>query len=552
MLSWLLLLLGLLAGRLRPAAALHKSLRPDPASWTCLDASKAIPWASVNDDYCDCPDGSDEPGTSACPNATFYCQNEGHIGASIRSSRVNDGLCEYECCDGSDEQPGVCPNVCAQVGQEYRARVEAETKIRKTGAKVRSSYIAFAKKEKRRLEDLVASSSREVAQREKEVARLKDIIDRTESTSAAALELKKESPLYQSLLAHGAALRALKRAHEKLATREQTLADILSALRAGYNPNYQDMAVLEAVRGYEFYAGLPASNDRDRAADADGGGDGEGDGEKSEVEKMMEEEEELGADEWTREQLDKDLGDLLDTDHVSLLLEHDEHVGTGASQAGSILFDLSAYIPDALVPQYEALKDSVVSLLETLGIARAPGGTALDTSKARTAFQDAEHDLALTRTEKADAQRELARLFDSEWYGPEGEWKKLDGLCLSKDTGDYTYEVCLFGEARQKPNKGGSSFSLGKFAHWNTAAGAAPGTPEYYARAQYAKGARCWNGPERSVALVLACGTENALLGVAEPEKCEYQITGTSPALCRPLDTDTDAGAGAKKGKEEL
>lgn len=32
-------------------------------------------------------------GTSACPNSTFYCNNEGHIGASIRSSYVNDGLC---------------------------------------------------------------------------------------------------------------------------------------------------------------------------------------------------------------------------------------------------------------------------------------------------------------------------------------------------------------------------------------------------------------------------------------------------------------------------
>ena len=32
-------------------------------------------------------------GTSACPNSTFYCRNEGHIGAVITSSRVNDGLC---------------------------------------------------------------------------------------------------------------------------------------------------------------------------------------------------------------------------------------------------------------------------------------------------------------------------------------------------------------------------------------------------------------------------------------------------------------------------
>lgn len=80
---------------------------------------------------------------------------------------------EPECCDGSDEQLGRCPNICEKVGKEYRERVEAETKIRKKGSKFRSSYIAFAKKEKKRLEDIVASSSRQLAVQEKEVARLK-------------------------------------------------------------------------------------------------------------------------------------------------------------------------------------------------------------------------------------------------------------------------------------------------------------------------------------------------------------------------------------------
>lgn len=87
-------------------------------------------------------------GTGACPGTTFYCKNVGHIGMTIPSSRVQDGLCgksphdsklprpnlipEPECCDGSDEAPGVCSNTCEEVGQEYRKKEEAERKLRKT------------------------------------------------------------------------------------------------------------------------------------------------------------------------------------------------------------------------------------------------------------------------------------------------------------------------------------------------------------------------------------------------------------------------------------
>ena len=59
----------------------------------------SIPCSAVNDDYCDCVGGDDEPGTSACgaQGAKFTCSN----GDVISTAFVDDGVCD--CCDGGDE-----------------------------------------------------------------------------------------------------------------------------------------------------------------------------------------------------------------------------------------------------------------------------------------------------------------------------------------------------------------------------------------------------------------------------------------------------------------
>lgn len=119
------------------------------------------------------------------------------------------------------------------------------------------------------------------------------------------------------------------------------------------------------------------------------------------------------------------------------------------------MFDLAAYIPDALLPQYEAVRGTVVSWLVALSIIPPPSGGAAGTpcdvipitavhltdlasidSRAREAYNDAEHSLSLAKKELEQAQTDLADLFDPTGFGKEGEWKKLDNTCLSTDTGE--------------------------------------------------------------------------------------------------------------------
>lgn len=126
-------------------------------TWRCLDNSNTIKFAQINDDFCDCFDGSDEPGTSACAKGTFHCSNRGHRSEDIPSSRVNDGICD--CCDGSDEYipEGSCPNSCIELGKVELERLKFEAETYRKGAAKRSEMIARsqqlkAEREKRRSE----------------------------------------------------------------------------------------------------------------------------------------------------------------------------------------------------------------------------------------------------------------------------------------------------------------------------------------------------------------------------------------------------------------
>lgn len=113
-----------------------------------------LPAQYVNDDYCDCQDGSDEPLTSACSHllletapggfngvpVLFSCKSGGQVFPSVM---VNDGICD--CCDGSDEQTSArCPNACTQWHDSELQRLRKRLADVQAGRAIRETYISAA------------------------------------------------------------------------------------------------------------------------------------------------------------------------------------------------------------------------------------------------------------------------------------------------------------------------------------------------------------------------------------------------------------------------
>jgi len=141
-------------------------------AFQCFDGSLRMPASGVNDNFCDCGDGSDEPGTAACaglPTARFYCHNEESIPKIIYSSRVQDGVCD--CCDGSDEAGGAgsrsCPNRCKAEGEAFQAEraqkrasiLEGQQVLRGMEGQVNETVAAW-QAEQRRLESELVEMER--------------------------------------------------------------------------------------------------------------------------------------------------------------------------------------------------------------------------------------------------------------------------------------------------------------------------------------------------------------------------------------------------------
>ncbi|KAL8929420.1 MAG: hypothetical protein Q9172_000471 [Xanthocarpia lactea] len=514
--------------------------------FTCIsNPSTTLSPSQINDDYCDCPDGSDEPGTSACSYLSdlspsyasdlssdntsrsgalpgFYCKNKGHQPSYVPFLSVNDGVCDYDlCCDGSDEWAHVggvkCEDRCKEIGKEWRKNDEQRKKSLGAAGRKRKDLVAEAGRLRKEVEDRIQSLEAEI----------EGSVLKTKSLEAALADAERQergkvvrSPgkggklgsLIQTAKDRIEELReSLVELREQRDTSKSRLAElegILSTFQSEYNPNFNDEGVKRAVRSWEEYAA------RDRPA--------------------------IGSD-----AQDRDLDEIAKLDSETGIIKWSDWE-EGEESDVDVLYKIEEYLPVAVRGWVDQrLRDLRILLVEN-GIIAASVASG-DESKALTDARDA---LKAAQDSESNLRNELSGHKDdlAKDYGANDVFRALKGQCISKDSGEYNYELCWLEKTTQKSKKGGSQTGMGNFVRIDSVTvdvdlppnGKGLGSGVRVAL-RYENGQHCWNGPNRSTLVVLACAEQDEIWKITEEEKCVYRMEVGTPAVCDSNGKGTEA-----------
>lgn len=469
--------------------------------FTCLDGSSTIAFEWVNDDYCDCRDGSDEPGTSACPNGHFHCTNAGYRPQNIPSAHVNDGVCD--CCDATDEynSGAACENTCKELGRKEREELQRLAEVAREGFRVKQQLIHEAALRRQEKESRLAELQESRRGREERVGALRAAKEAAEGPEKAAKEAQQR--LWEEQRSLAAAAQEAARAEEAFAQLDAdgdgqlTVAELLTRPELDTDG---DGAVGEA----EAQALLGGALEVDAAAFRERVWGGireryraQGQAEppppsEPPLEETPPEEEEEEEDEAEEEEEEEDGGEGPEEELKVPPPQRPEEKRSEETP------------PE---PPFDAATQALIDAAQ----------------KAREEFEEAERSLKEMEESIRALEQEIA--FD---FGPQGEFSYLYNQCYEMGTNEYIYRLCPFKRVSQKPKHGGAETNLGTWGSW-----AGPDNDRFSAM-KYEHGTGCWQGPNRSTMVKLSCGTETAVTATTEPSRCEYLMELVTPAACHP------------------
>ncbi|XP_077186055.1 glucosidase 2 subunit beta isoform X2 [Paroedura picta] len=478
--------------------------------FTCLDGSATIAFDRVNDDYCDCKDGSDEPGTAACPGGRFHCSNAGFRPQYIPSSRVNDGICD--CCDTTDEYNSgvVCENTCKEMGRKEREALKQMAEVAREGFELKKALMEEASKRKE--------------EKQRKLSELQDGKKSVEEKVEALRLLKEaaEKPEKEAKEAHMKAWEAQKTAEQ--AAKDQARAE-------------------EAFQELDGDAdGMVSVSELQARAELDVDGDG-----------MLTDSEAQGLlggslqvdlahfqstvwatikDKYKGEGLTDDAQPLpktpVEEDHAPPSDSHPDQLSPeedyDEEDEGEDESDEEGRDEEAKVPPMPPSPDDKAAADESEKPPLYDDATQalIDAAQqAREQFEEAEKSLKDTEESIRSLEKEIS--FD---FGPHGEFSYLYNQCYELTTNEYIYRLCPFSRVSQKPKHGGSETSLGTWGSW-----AGPEDKKFSVM-KYEHGTGCWQGPNRSTTVKLSCGKETLVTSTTEPSRCEYLMEFVTPAAC--------------------
>ncbi|CAF4795923.1 unnamed protein product [Rotaria sp. Silwood1] len=514
---------------------LHATLRGVPTSlhlkyvpsksFSCLDDSSTIPFEFVNDDYCDCRDGSDEPGTSACPNGQFFCENKGYIGALIPSHLVGDGVCD--CCDGSDEYETtiVCNNTCFELAQKTKAEREAKRALHAAGVITKKQIIAQSELTKSTRETRLNEFEQDLQKLENELKEKEELKQKAEIPENEAKA--KHQKLWDEQRAIREAIARDNQMHEMFVDldtnndslvsieelqkhteldndleNEFTVEEVRSILGAdSVNFNEFNVTVFEQISNSYQKLSQPSSETpvgvddlvatteahlKQEEEEAAKEGLKQEETEEAEAEAHFKEEEEATAAAKEGDYED-DLSQQEIPPHIATSLDHEKH------------------IHDDIPPEYDDETKRLIELAD----------------HARNEYNDVERKTHDMKRQIDDLKRQAE--VD---VGIQGEYSAFIDQCYDYEEREYTYRLCMFKDAKQISKGGGSDVTIG---YWDSWCGP---TDNKYLKMKYSNGATCWNGPARSLTVTFQCGIEHKIIDVREPTRCEYAMLFETPSAC--------------------